>query len=434
MSNLAIGFTGIVVMLVLLLLRVPVGAALGLVSLAGIAAIRGFGAAFGSLATLPYQFSASWTLSAVPMFLLLSAFAYHMGLTRGIYDAARAWLGWLPGGMAVASNWACTLFGAASGSSVATTSAIGRIAIPEMLRLGYHPALAIGGVAAAGTIAALIPPSVAFVIYGWYAEAPIDRLLIAGILPGLLTAFVYTAFIVGVCSWRPALAPRITHSFTVRERFGLLSDVWPLPVLVLGVIGAIWTGVATATEAAAVGTAGALLIAALRRAVSLKAVRESVTDTAGSMASLFFVIIGAVLFTRFLALSGVPAYLSAEFTALGSKWAVIAAMVLVYLMLGMLIDPIGVMLLTLPILVPVCRALGLDLLWIGVLVVKLVEVGMLTPPVGFHCFVLKTVVGPDIPMSMVFKGALWFIAADALVIAVLIAFPQISLFLPSLME
>jgi TRAP-type C4-dicarboxylate transport system permease large subunit len=182
-----------------------------------------------------------------------------------------------------------------------------------------------------------------------------------------------------------------------------------------------------------VGTAGALLIAGLRQAVSMKAVKESFADTAGSMAALFFVVVGAVLFTRFLALSGVPAYLSAEFTALGSKWAVIAAMVVVYLVLGMLLDPIGVMLLTLPILIPVCRALGLDLLWIGVLVVKLVEVGMLTPPVGFHCFVLKTVVGPDIPLSMIFKGALSFVAADALVIAVLIAFPQISLFLPSLM-
>ena len=434
MSNLAIGLAGIGAMLLLLFLRVPVGAALGLVSLAGIAAIRGFGAAFGSLATLPYQFSASWTLSAVPMFLLLGAFAFHMGLTRGIYDAARAWLGWLPGGMAVASNWACTLFGAASGSSVATTSAIGKIAIPEMLRLGYHPALATGAVAAAGTIDALIPPSIALMIYGWYAEVPIDKLLIAGILPGLLTAVVFTAFIVGLCSWRPDLAPRITMRFSFGERVRLLSDVWPLPVLVLGVIGAIYSGAATSTEAAAVGTAGALAIATCRGAVSLKAVRESFTDTASSMAALFFVVAGAVQFTRFLALSGVPAFVAAEFAAMGSKWAVIAAMIVVYLVLGMLLDPIGVMLLTLPILIPVCRALGLDLLWIGVLVVKLVEIGMLTPPVGFHCFVLKTVVGPEVPLSMIFRGAMWFIAADAVVIAALLAFPQISLFLPSLME
>ena len=205
-------------------------------------------------------------------------------------------------------------------------------------------------------------------------------------------------------------------------------------MLVLGVIGALYSGAATSTEAAAVGTAGALAIATCRGAVSLKAVRESFTDTASSMAALFFVVAGAVLFTRFLALSGVPAFVAAEFAAMGSKWAVIAAMIVVYLVLGMLLDPIGVMLLTLPILIPVCRALGLDLLWIGVLVVKLVEIGMLTPPVGFHCFVLKTVVGPEVPLSMIFRGAMWFIAADAVVIAALLAFPQISLFLPSLME
>lgn len=434
MSNLQIGFAGIATMFLLLMLRVPIGATLGLVSLAGIAAIRGVGAAMGSLATLPYQFSSNWTLSAVPMFLLLGSFAHHMGLTRGLFDAAKAWLSWLPGGLAVASNWACTLFGAASGSSVATTSAIGRIAIPEMVRQGYHPSLAAGSVAAAGTIAALIPPSIALMIYGWYAEVPIDKLLIAGILPGLLTAAAFTVFIVGLCKMQPELAPNESHAYTFRERLALLRDVWPLPVIVSGVVGAIWSGVATTTEAAAVGAGFSLLVAALRRSVTWETIRLSFSDTAGSMASLFFVVVGAVLFTRFLALSGVPDYIASGFAGLGSTWAVIAAMVLVYVLLGMVLDPIGVMLLTLPILVPVCRKLGLDLLWIGVLVVKLVEVGMLTPPVGFHCFVLKTVVGSRVSMSTIFRGAIWFLAVDALVIGLLIAFPKISLLLPSLMD
>ena len=433
MSNLHIGWIGLAAMVVLLFLRVPVGATLGLVSLAGIAAIRGPGAAMGSLATLPYQFTSNWILSAVPMFLLMGAFAYHMGLTRGLFDAARAWLGWMPGGMAVASNWACTLFGAASGSSVATTSAIGKIAIPEMLRLRYSPALACGSVAAAGTIDALIPPSIALVLYGWYAETSIDKLLIAGVLPGLLTALVFTVFIVVLCRARPHLAPLEDRTHTLRERLTLLVDVWPLPVLVAGVIGAIWTGAATATEAAAVGATCALAIAAARRTVSWHTVREALVDTAGSMASLFFVVVGAVLFTRFLALSGVPDFIASSFAAMDSKWLVIGAMIAVYLVLGMILDPIGVMLLTLPILIPVCRKLGLDLLWIGVLVVKLVEVGMLTPPVGFHCFVLKTVVGSQVSLAEIFRGATWFVAIDAVVIALLIAFPQISLWLPSFM-
>ncbi|MFM7531994.1 MAG: TRAP transporter large permease [Rubrivivax sp.] len=434
MSNLQIGFAGIAAMFVLLMLRVPIGATLGLVSLLGIAAIRGTGAAMGSLATLPYQFSSNWTLSAVPMFLLMGSFAHHIGLTRGLFDAAKAWLGWLPGGLAVASNWACTLFGAASGSSVATTSAIGRIAIPEMLRRGYNPSLATGAVAAAGTIDALIPPSVALVIYGWYAEVSIDKLLIAGVLPGLLTAVVFTLFIVGLCKARPELAPVEERRYTWRERIALVRDIWPLPVIVLGVVGAIWSGVATSTEAAAVGACFSLVVAAARRSVSWETTRRAFSDTAGSMASLFFVVVGAVLFTRFLALSGVPDFIASGFASLGSTWAVIAAMVLVYLVLGMILDPIGVMLLTLPILIPVCRKLGLDLLWIGVLVVKLVEVGMLTPPVGFHCFVLKTVVGAQVSMAAIFRGAIWFVAVDAVVIGLLIAFPKISLLLPGFMD
>jgi tripartite ATP-independent transporter DctM subunit len=434
MANFEIGLVGIGAMFVLLILRVPIGAALGIVSVAGIWAIRGPRAALGSLGTLPYEFSASWTLSAVPMFLLLGAVAYHMGLTKGLYEAARVWMGRLPGGLAVASNWACTLFGAASGSSVATTAAMGKLAIPEMIRLGYNPGLATGAVAAAGTIAALIPPSVAFVIFGWYAEAPIDRLLIAGILPGLLTATAYTIFIVLICRLNPALAPSIPPEYSLREKAALLKDVWPLPLLILGVAGALWSGAATSTEAAALGAALALLISLVRRSVTREALRTAFAETAKNMAALFFVVIGAVLFTRFLAVSGLPAFIAAQLTALGSKAFVLLMIVTIYLLLGMLLDPIGVMLITLPVLVPVCKQNGLDLIWIGVLVVKLVEVGMLTPPVGFHCFVLKAVVGPEVPLPVIFRGACWFLGVDAVVLALLIAFPQISLYLPSMMK
>ncbi|MBP1719690.1 MAG: putative rane protein (TrapT family, dctM subunit transport precursor) [Deltaproteobacteria bacterium] len=434
MTNLEIGFVGTGAMLVLLILRVPIGATLGIVAVGGIWVIRGPRAALGSLGTLPYEFCASWTLSAVPMFLLLGAVAYHMGLTKGLYEAARAWMGRLPGGLAIASNWACTLFGAASGSSVATTAAMGKLAIPEMLRLGYHPALATGAVAAAGTIDALIPPSIAFVIYGWYAEAPIDKLLIAGILPGLLTAFAYMFFIMLICRLNPALAPTVHLRYSLREKVGLLKDVWPLPLLILGVVGALWSGAATSTEAAAFGAAMALVIALIRRSITREALRSSFGETAKNMSALFFVVVGAVLFTRFLAVSGLPAFIATQLTALGSKFLIILFMLVIYLILGMLLDPIGVMLITLPVLVPVCRQNGIDLIWIGVLVVKLVEVGMLTPPVGFHCFVLKAVVGDKVPLPMIFRGACWFIAADAVVLTLLIAFPQISLYLPGMMK
>ncbi|MBO6638210.1 MAG: TRAP transporter large permease [Roseitalea sp.] len=434
MSNLEIGFTGIGVLLVLLILRVPIGAALGIVSFCGIWAIRNLNAALGAVANIPHDFASSWVLSAVPMFLLMGAVSYQMGLTKGLYAAARAWLGRLPGGLALASNWACTAFGAASGSSVATTAAMGKFSVKEMLDLGYSPALATGSVAAAGTIAALIPPSIALVIYGWYAEQPIDQLLIAGILPGILTALVYSILIITICTVRPELAPRTRIDMAMPEKLRLLVSVWPLPLLVMGVVGAMWTGMATSTEAAGVGAALAVLIAMGRRSFSFGAFRIAVTDTLVTMASLFFVVIGAVLFTRFLAVSGVPNYAATVLAELDSQALVLIAMIIIFVVLGMFLDPIGVMLLTLPILLPVCRELDMNLLWVGILVVKLVEVGMLTPPVGFHCFVMKSVAGDSVKIGDIFRGASWFLLAEIAVIAILIFFPQISLFLPSTME
>lgn len=434
MTNLEIGYTGIAALLVLLALRVPIGAALGVVSFFGIWAIRNSNAALSAVANVPHEFASSWVLSAVPMFLLMGAFSYYMGLTNGLYAAARAWLGRLPGGLALASNWACTAFGAASGSSVATTAAMGKFSVKEMLDLGYNPSLATGSIAAAGTIAALIPPSIALVIYGWYSEHPIDQLLIAGILPGLLTASIYSALIIVLCTLRPEMAPQPQDTYTMSEKLRLLVSVWPLPLLVLGVIGAMWSGMATSTEAAAVGASLALLIGVLRGAFTFQAFWLSIRETLVTIASLFFVVIGAVLFTRFLAVSGLPNNIATFLAGLDSKFLVILAMIAIFVVLGMFLDPIGVMLLTLPILLPVCRALEMDLLWIGILVVKLVEVGMLTPPVGFHCFVMKSVTGDHVRIGEIFRGASWFLLAEAVVIAILILFPQISLVLPGTMQ
>ncbi|SHI01184.1 TRAP transporter large permease [Marivita hallyeonensis] len=433
MSNLEIGFSGIGVLLVLLGLRVPIGAALGIVSFVGIWAIRNSNAALSAVANIPHDFASSWVLSAVPMFLLMGAISYHMGLTNGLYAAARAWLGRLPGGLALASNWACTAFGAASGSSVATTAAMGKFSVKEMLDAGYNPSLATGSVAAAGTIAALIPPSIALVIFGWYAEQPIDQLLIAGILPGILTAVVFSVLIISICTLKPELAPRKKIEMPLGEKLKLLISVWPLPVLVMGVVGAMWSGMATSTEAAAVGASLALLIGMARRSFSVSKLTVAVRETLVTMASLFFIVIGAVLFTRFLAVSGVPNYMAGVLADLDSQWLVLLAMIVIFVVLGMFLDPIGVMLLTLPILLPVCRELDMNLLWVGVLVVKLVEVGMLTPPVGFHCFVMKSVTGDSVRIGQIFRGASWFLGAEIIVIAILILFPSISLFLPSLM-
>lgn len=435
MDPLTLGFVGIGAVLALMAARVPVAAALGAVSITGIALLRGPGAALGALGTLPFDFAANWSLSAVPMFLLLGAICYHTGLTGNLYDAARLWLNRLPGGLAVASNFAAALFAAASGSSLATAAAMGRIAIPEMLRHGYDKALATGTVAAAGTLGALIPPSILFVIYGWFTEQSIGKLLIAGILPGLLTAAIYALMIIGRCVAQPQLAPRTPITTSRREKWRATRGIWPLPLLILGVIGSIYGGIATPTEAGALGALLATVIASAQRRLTLRALLESVGEATRTTAVILFVALGAVLLTRFLAMAGVPRFLAAEVGALALEpLHLVLALSVTYVVLGMFLSPLGLMLITLPVFVPMFEAANVDLIWIGVIVVKFLEIGLLTPPVGLNVYVVKGVVGDAVPLGTIFRGIIWFLACEVVIMALLIGFPAISLYLPSLME
>jgi tripartite ATP-independent transporter DctM subunit len=364
----------------------------------------------------------------------MGAAAYQTGLTSSLYTAARLWLNELPGGLAVATNFTAAGFAAASGSSIATSAAVGRLAIPEMLKFGYDKALATGTVAASGTLGALIPPSIAFVIYGWFTEQSVGMLLIAGILPGLLTAALYTLMIVGRCVAQPEIAPKVALKVPMSEKMQALGRVWPMPLLVLGVIGSIYSGLATPTEAGAVGAAFAFIIGAAQGRLTREALANSVGDALRTTAALFFLAIGAVMLTRFLAMAGVPAFI-AEVVAdleLGPV-ALVIALAVVYLVLGMFLDPIGVMLLTLPVFLPAFHALDMDLIWIGVIVVKMIEVGLLTPPVGLNVYVVKGVAGDAVPLSTVFRGVGWFLACELVILILLIAFPGISLWLPGLM-
>lgn len=434
MDPLFLGFAGIGLVLLLLAFRVPIAVALATVSIAGLYMLRGTRASLGTLGSLPFDFASSFTLSAVPMFLLMGAVAYHTGLTSSLFKATRVWLNGLPGGLAIAANFASAGFAAASGSSLATAAAMGRLAIPEMLKYGYDKALATGTIAAAGTLGALIPPSIAFVIYGWYAELPVGQLLIAGFLPGVLTAVIYAVMIVGRCIANPALAPRIEEKFTFADKMRALKDVWPLPLLIAGVIGSIYGGIATPTEAGAVGAILALVIGAAQRQLSWQTFLTSFAEALKTTSSIFFIAIGAILLTRFLAIAGVPQFFTGFVTELNPEpiW-VILAMCGIYLILGMFLDPLGVMLLTLPIFLPIYGALGVDEIWIGVLVVKLIEISLLTPPVGLNAFVVKGVVGDQVPLTTIFRGLLWFLACEVIIMTLLISFPAISLWLPSLM-
>ncbi|MBI2749298.1 MAG: TRAP transporter large permease subunit, partial [Burkholderiales bacterium] len=326
----------------------------------------------------------------------------------------------------------------ACGSSIAAAAAMARIAVPEMLKQGYDKGLATGVVASAGTLAALIPPSILFVLYGIFAEVSIVKLLIAGIVPGLLTAAVYSAMIVVRCRAKPALAPPIVFTDREalrRERIDSLKEIWPLLALILGIIGGLYSGVVTATEAGAAGAFLATAIGLFRRKLGVSGFMAGIKDAMVTTAQIFFVGMGAVMYTRFLALAGI----SSQFTEMIGGWAfdpllLVIAASLIYLVLGMFLDPIGMMLITIPVLVPMFTAAKLDLVWFGVLVVKYVEIGMLTPPVGFNVYVVKNAVGESIPLEEIFRGCFWFLGCEVVIMTLLIAFPALSLWLPGTMN
>lgn len=435
MSSLAIGFIGLAAVLLLIAMRLPIGVALGGVSILGVMAIRGPGVAAGLVKTIPFEFAANWSLSAIPMFLLMGAVAHHSGISSALFRAARLWMGGLPGGLAVASNFACAGFSAASGSSVATAAAMGRITIPEMIKQGYDKGLSTGVVAAAGTLGSLIPPSILMVIYGIFAEVSISKLLIAGILPGVLTAAVYALMIIVRCKLDPTLAPQVTEKPSLAEKMEALGGVWPLLALIFGIIGGIYGGIVTPTEAGAFGAFLAFLIAAIQGRLSLGVFKDSVMEAVNGTAQIFFVALGAVLLTKFLALSGVPHYLSQSFGVwLQDPVLLVLAAAVLYLVLGMFLEPLGLMLLTLPLLLPLFENVGADLIWFGVLVVKFLEVGLMTPPVGLNVYVVKSTVGDEVALGTIFRGVSWFLLCEAIVIALLVAYPEIALVLPGLMD
>lgn len=437
MDGLILSLVCLCAVLALIAVRTPIGVALGVASFAGFWWLRNFHVALGQLREIPYYFAANWDLSAIPMFLLMGSIVYVSGIATALFNAARLWLSVLPGGLAVAANAASAGFAAGCGSSVASAAAMGRLAIPEMLKAGYEKGLASGVVASAGTIAALIPPSILMVLYGIFAETSIVDLLIAGIIPGLMTAGAYTAMIILRCWRNPALAPHVAYAGDNlrRERWQALGEVWPLFVLVLGVIGGLYTGVVTPTEAGAAGALLALVIAVIQRRMTLSKLWQAVRDAVMTTAQIFFVGMGALMFTRLLSFSGASAMLTDLVAPLGlDPLLIVIAMTAVYLVLGMFLDPIGIMLITMPVFIPLLKALDLDLVWYGVLVVKFIEIGMLTPPLGFNVFVVSGVTGREIPVTTIFRGVGWFLVCDLIVVTLLIAFPQLSLFLPALMN
>ena len=429
----SIGFIGIAGLLLLLFLRVPVAIALIVVSFFGIGALIGWVPALGILQNTPYSFVASWTLSAVPMFLLMGFLAFHTGITTGLFEAARSILWRVPGGLALASIFACSGFAAVSGSSLACSAAMGRIAVPEMAKSGYAPGFACGAVAAGGTIGALIPPSILMIIYGIFAETSIIQVFLGGVSVGILTAISYCLVVLAFCALRPDIVPRTVDRGESLGPIATLGAIWPTILLVTLVFGGLFSGYFTATEAGAVGALGAVLISAGIGKLTWPALRTSLLETVLTTVALFMIGIGAAMFTRFLGITGLSGFLASWVGAADiGYFQLMLTIALIYLVLGMFMEPFGALLITLPVFLPILRDQGLSLVWYGVLVVKLLEVGMISPPVGMNVFVIQSVAGRYAGVARIFRAVMPFILADLLVISAIIAAPAIVLFLPQL--
>ena len=434
MSTLVIGLLGIIIMVVLMVMRMHIGFTMAVVGFVGIYAITGdWYIAFHVLGAEPYSSVATFLLIAVPLFTLMGRFAFHSGISKDLFDTASMWLRHLPGGLAVATVGACALFSAISGSSLAAAASMGAIAVPEMLRHRIDPRMATGVVAAGGTLGIMIPPSLGFIIYGLIAEESIGTLLIAGILPGIILAISFMLVVVIWASIFPKVAER-QEAASWGERFRSLWGVWGILALFVLVMGGIYGGFMTPTEAAAIGAAGSLLLLLLRKGWSFPEISESLRETTSITAMVFLILIGAHIFNVFLALSRVPTFITDFVIALQVSPILILLVVFVgYIILGCFLDTLAMIVLTVPILLPAIQAMGYDPIWFGVMIVMVMEMGMITPPVGMIVYVIKGVV-PSVELRQIFQGVWPFVAAQAAILMLFLFWPEITLWLPNLMR
>jgi C4-dicarboxylate transporter DctM subunit len=432
----AVAITGFLVLFALMLLRVPVGMAMGLVGVSGFAYIVGSGPALKAVGLTSMRTVTDYTFGVIPMFLLMGAFVTNSGMSRELFRAANTFVGHRRGGLGIATIVACGGFAAISGSSVATAATFSTVAYPEMRRFNYPQSFATGVIAAGGTLGAMLPPSTVLAVYGIITEQDIGKLFMAGIVPGLLAAAMYIATINIIGYVRPGFLPEGPRASRA-ERLAAVRDIWAPMLLFVFVIGGLY-GLPflprfTPTEAGGVGAAGAFLIGVARGRLGREAILRSLLQATRTAAAVFTVLIGALLFGYFLTVTQTPQKVTAFLTDLGlGSYGVLALIMLMYLVLGCLMDAMAMIILTIPIIFPVVVALGFDPIWFGVIIVMTVELGLIHPPVGMNVFVIKSVVH-DVSFSTIFKGVLPFIATDIVRLIILIAFPILALWLPSKM-
>jgi C4-dicarboxylate transporter DctM subunit len=417
----------------LALLRVPLAFAMGLVGLAGMGLVRGWQPALASTAQVVYETGFAYTLSVIPLFILMGNFVARAGLAHELFDAAYAFVGHLRGGLAHATIAACAGFGAICGSSIATAATMSKVAYPSMKKMGYSDALSTGVMAAGGTLGIMIPPSTIMVIYGIITETHIGKLFAAGVLPGLMTAALLMLAVHFITLRDPEHAPPGQHT-DWPGRWRALRGIWGVLLLVLVVLGGIYGGVFTATEGAGFGAAGAFLFALARRRLGWTALGQVLVESARTTAMLFALLIAATIFANFVNFTSLPGDLKDWITHLGlSPVMVVSAMMLIYVLLGTVMEELTMVLLTIPLFFPIVTALGFDPVWFGVLIVMIVQIGLISPPVGMNLFVLNALL-PGVGLRQIFRGCWPFVAVMIVALALLIAFPAISLWLPSFMK
>ena len=428
MDLILIGILGVIFLLVLLAFGVPIAFAMAFTGVVGLWVVEGPSPTMAHAALIPWEHGRDFIFVAVPLFVLMGQLFYHAGLASDLYEGLRKWVGRVPGGMAISSVLACGGFGAVTGSSIATVATMGTIVMPEMRRFKYDSRLATGALAASGTLGILIPPSLIFIFYGVMTETSIGALFIAGIIPGVITALMFSSIILIRCLLNPALGPKGPPA-SWRERMTAVGRLGPVTGLFFLIIGGIYAGIFTPTEAAGVGCAGVLVTALLQRKLSLKAMRDALKGTTLISAMIFAIIVGGYMMARFLAVTGltnalVDIIIAAEFGRVGF----LILLILLYFVLGAMLDVFGMLVLTIPFILPVVNELGIDPVWFGVFVVIMAELALITPPIGANVFVMRRV-APDVPMEEIFRGVFPFVIGELVVLTLLIMFPDLALWL-----
>jgi tripartite ATP-independent transporter DctM subunit len=433
MSPEQIGLLALFILLILITMRIPIAIALIAVGLAGNIYLQNFESAIVQFQLVSWEVASNFVLVTLPIFIWMGALAQVSGLGRDLFECFNRWFGRIPGGLAMTSISCSATFGAVTGSSVATVTAMGKMLMPEMRRYGYNHALATGSISAAGVLAILIPPSIPLVFYAAWTETSLGDLFIAGIIPGVLLAVMFSIYVLVRCMLKPELAPGGQH-YSLSEKVAVLPKLFPAMSLMLIVLGSIYGGYTTPTEAASVGLAWVFLLGLIRKRISMTILKESIAQSTLLSGNIFLLFLGGVFFSRFMAQTDVTELLVENIATLGSSsLSVMLGLLVLYLILGAVLDTFGMIILTLPFVFPLVTSLGYDPVWFGIFIVMMIELSLITPPIGINVFVMQRV-APEIPLMTVFKGALPFVLISLLMVLLLLAFPQIALWLPAQMN